>query len=86
MTNHYTIVAGPDGEPTVLKKQIEIRGYFYDEVIQMVNLHGWEYAASKICAYCKMYIEDEDENAEFTDYICTCNEDVRESTTLEPPV
>lgn len=86
MTNHYQIVAGPNGEPTVLRQQIEIRGYFYDEVIQMVNLHGWEYAASKVCGYCKMYIEDEDEDAEFTDYICSCDEDKRKPTTLEPPV
>lgn len=86
MTNHYTVVAGPDGKPTLLEKEIKIRGYFYDEVIDMVKLHGWEYAASKVCGYCKMYIEDEDENAEFTDYICTCGEDEQEPTTLTPAV
>jgi hypothetical protein len=78
MTNNYEIVDGPDGEPTVRNKSIKIRGYFTDKVTDMVNKKGWEYAASKVCGYCGGYIEDEDEDAEFTRHICCCSEEDRQ--------
>lgn len=86
MTNNYEIVDGSDGEPTVRNKNIRIRGYFFDKVKEMVNEEGWEYAASKVCGYCGAYIEDEDENAEFTDYICQCDEDTQRPQNPPAPI
>jgi len=73
MTNIYTIVDGPDGEPTVARKSFDIRGYYYDKIIKIINEEGWEAGASKVCRYCGGYIEDDDENSDVS-RICSCEE------------
>jgi len=77
MTNNYHIVDGPDGEPTVRHKDIRVRGYFFDKIIELVEENSWEYAASKVCGYCGGYIQYEGETVDFTDYVCNCDEDER---------
>ncbi|EGQ44174.1 MAG: hypothetical protein J07AB43_02330 [Candidatus Nanosalina sp. J07AB43] len=86
MTNHYTVAAGSDGEPMVVERQIRVRGYFADKVVEMVEMEGWEFAASKVCGYCLCYIEDEDEDQDFTNYVCNCSDEEQKESSIRPPI
>jgi hypothetical protein len=76
MTNHYTIVDGPNGEPTVASKQIEVRGHYSDRIIEIIKSEGWEAAAQKVCSYCGGYIPDKSEGVDNPRYVCGCSDPI----------
>lgn len=85
MTNNYYIVDGPDGEPSLCHKQIKIRGYYTQKIIELVEEESWEEAAKKVCRYCGGYIEAEDEHTDI-EHICYCTEEKQDPSTPHVPV
>jgi len=74
MTNIYSIVDDKNGEPTVVSKELEIRGYFYDKVMEIVNNDGWEEASNHLCKNCLGWIPRTDEYEVEESAHCYCDE------------
>jgi hypothetical protein len=89
MTNHYSIVDGSDGEPTVAHKELRIRGYWSTEMKSIIREHGWEEAARRLCRYCGKYIhehDDLDEPPVEDRWVCNCDEENRQPAHPNAPV
>lgn len=84
MTNMYTIVDSEDGTPTVARKEITIRGYYTEIIMEIVEEHGWEKAGNHVCGYCKGFVpRNKDYEVERRDK-CGCDEP--DDSTIEAPI
>lgn len=61
MTNHYHLAASVHSQPIIADRMLRVRGYNQTKRVQaMIEEHGWEYAAERVCAHCECIIENPD--------------------------